>query len=187
MNAEMLFSVGSDFVRPPNKTTAMTCFSTLAARRGHIGAAREMIGEEGSPSLQSPLLVPISSDQISQSKGGGELRSGGCSSSSSSRKGEIVGEVKRQLWLAGPLVGVNLMQMCLQVISVMFVGHLGELALSGASMATSFAGVTDLDVSADTATTTQVDGVPQCTPISNPRLDRADKISSLVVGVINAE
>ncbi|KAL5977513.1 hypothetical protein ACLOJK_021860 [Asimina triloba] len=38
--------------------------------------------------------------------------------------------------------GVILMQMCLQVISVMFVGHLGELALSGASMATSFAGVT---------------------------------------------
>ncbi|XP_068643509.1 protein DETOXIFICATION 16-like isoform X2 [Aristolochia californica] len=51
-------------------------------------------------------------------------------------------EVKRQLWLSGPLISVSLLQMCLQVISVMFVGHLGELALSGAAMATSFAGVT---------------------------------------------
>ncbi|KAL2925345.1 Protein DETOXIFICATION 17 [Bienertia sinuspersici] len=30
----------------------------------------------------------------------------------------------------------------LQLISIMFVGHLGELPLSGASMATSFASVT---------------------------------------------
>ncbi|KAK3437712.1 hypothetical protein EUGRSUZ_C02272 [Eucalyptus grandis] len=50
--------------------------------------------------------------------------------------------MKQQLLLAGPLVSVNLMIYCLQVISVMFVGHLGELALSGASMATSFASVT---------------------------------------------
>ncbi|KAG9449027.1 hypothetical protein H6P81_008992 [Aristolochia fimbriata] len=51
-------------------------------------------------------------------------------------------EVKKQLWLSGPLISVSLLTMCLQVISVMFVGHLGELALSGAAMATSFAGVT---------------------------------------------
>ncbi|KAF9604205.1 hypothetical protein IFM89_004911 [Coptis chinensis] len=51
-------------------------------------------------------------------------------------------EVKKQLWLAGPLIAVNVLQYCLQVISIMFVGHLGELALSGASMATSFATVT---------------------------------------------
>lgn len=55
---------------------------------------------------------------------------------------QILEEVKKQLWLAGPLVSVSLLQFCLQLISVMFVGHLGELALSGASMATSFAGVT---------------------------------------------
>lgn len=55
---------------------------------------------------------------------------------------EVVEEVKQQLWLAGPLIAVSLLQYCLQVISVMFVGHLGELPLSGASMATSFAGVT---------------------------------------------
>ncbi|GFS32363.1 MATE efflux family protein [Actinidia rufa] len=58
------------------------------------------------------------------------------------RKQVIVEEVKKQLWLAGPLICVNLLQFCLQLISVMFVGHLGELSLSGASMATSFASVT---------------------------------------------
>ena len=44
--------------------------------------------------------------------------------------------------LAGPLVLVSLLQYSLQTISVMFVGHLGQVCLSGASMATSFAGVT---------------------------------------------
>ncbi|KAK7364111.1 hypothetical protein VNO80_12515 [Phaseolus coccineus] len=55
---------------------------------------------------------------------------------------DVVEEVKKQLWLAGPLITVTLLNFCLNVISVMFVGHLGELALSGASMATSFASVT---------------------------------------------
>lgn len=57
-------------------------------------------------------------------------------------KDEVVAEAKKQLRLAGPLVCVNVLTYCLQVISVMFVGHLGELALAGASMATSFASVT---------------------------------------------
>ncbi|KAI4376259.1 hypothetical protein MLD38_014044 [Melastoma candidum] len=51
-------------------------------------------------------------------------------------------EMKRQVLLAGPLVLVYLMLYGRQVISVMFVGHFGELALAGASMATSFASVT---------------------------------------------
>ncbi|KAL2234403.1 protein DETOXIFICATION 16-like [Sesamum indicum] len=54
----------------------------------------------------------------------------------------ILEELRKQLWLAGPLIMVSLLQFCLQLISVMFVGHLGELALAGASMATSFASVT---------------------------------------------
>lgn len=58
------------------------------------------------------------------------------------RRAEAINEIKRQLWLAGPLIGSSLLQNGLQMISVMFVGHLGELALAGASMATSFAGVT---------------------------------------------
>ncbi|KAJ7975181.1 Protein DETOXIFICATION [Quillaja saponaria] len=55
---------------------------------------------------------------------------------------EEVEEVKKQLWLGGPLLSVGLLQYSVQIISVMFVGHLGELALSGTSMATSFASVT---------------------------------------------
>ncbi|KAG1358774.1 protein DETOXIFICATION 16 [Cocos nucifera] len=60
--------------------------------------------------------------------------------------GQVLAEVKRQLWLAGPLMTANLLQYIIEVISVMFVGHLGELALAGASMATSFAGVTGFSV-----------------------------------------
>ncbi|XP_057446950.1 protein DETOXIFICATION 16-like [Lotus japonicus] len=55
---------------------------------------------------------------------------------------EVLEEVKKQLWLAGPLIAVGLLNYFLNVISVMFVGHLSELDLSGASMATSFASVT---------------------------------------------
>lgn len=44
-------------------------------------------------------------------------------------------ELKKQVCLAGPLVLVSLLQYSLQTISVMFVGHLGEVCLSGASMA----------------------------------------------------
>ncbi|XP_022153280.1 protein DETOXIFICATION 16-like [Momordica charantia] len=78
--------------------------------------------------LKSPL-IPISSPP--QPENGGSVG-----------KEEIVAEVKKQLTLAGPLVSVNLLINCLQMISVMFVGHLGQLPLAGASMATSFASVT---------------------------------------------
>jgi MATE family multidrug resistance protein len=57
-------------------------------------------------------------------------------------KSSVKEEVKKQLWLSGPLIAVSLLQFCLQVISVMFVGHLGSLPLSAASIATSFASVT---------------------------------------------
>ncbi|XP_061374562.1 protein DETOXIFICATION 16-like [Gastrolobium bilobum] len=59
---------------------------------------------------------------------------------------EVFEEVKKQLWLAGPLISVGLLNFCIQIISVMFVGHLGELALSGASMATSFCSVTGISL-----------------------------------------
>ncbi|KMT13480.1 hypothetical protein BVRB_4g082590 [Beta vulgaris subsp. vulgaris] len=48
--------------------------------------------------------------------------------------------------LAGPLMAVNFLLFSLQVISVMFVGHLGELPLAAASVATSFASVTGLSL-----------------------------------------
>lgn len=50
-------------------------------------------------------------------------------------------EVVRQCWIAGPMIGVNLLQYSITVLSVMFVGHLGALELASASIATSLAGV----------------------------------------------
>ncbi|KAA8532617.1 hypothetical protein F0562_032567 [Nyssa sinensis] len=77
-------------------------------------------GEE--PGLQSPLV------------------------SKQERGTELFDEAKKQIYLAVPLIAVNMLQYCLQVISIMFVGHLGELPLSSASMATSFASVTGFSV-----------------------------------------
>lgn len=51
-------------------------------------------------------------------------------------------EMKLQCYLAGPLIIVSMLQMAFQIISIMFVGHLGELALSSCSIATSVANVT---------------------------------------------
>ncbi|KAE9586069.1 putative multi antimicrobial extrusion protein [Lupinus albus] len=92
--------------------------------------------EHQNATLKSPLIQNSGEDRLivddeehNKSSGIGE-------------RTEIIEEVKKQLWLAGPLISVSLLNYCLQVISVMFVGHLGELALSGASMATSFASVT---------------------------------------------
>ncbi|XP_034697401.1 protein DETOXIFICATION 12-like [Vitis riparia] len=55
----------------------------------------------------------------------------------------LVGEeVKRLGCLAAPMVAVILSQYLLQVISLMMVGHLGELALSSTAIAISLSGVT---------------------------------------------
>ncbi|KAG0609932.1 hypothetical protein M758_7G025100 [Ceratodon purpureus] len=51
-------------------------------------------------------------------------------------------ELRKQLWLAGPMIAVNFLEYSLLVVSLMFVGHLGELALAGAALASSFAAVT---------------------------------------------
>ncbi|CAN0900405.1 Protein DETOXIFICATION 16 [Linum grandiflorum] len=56
--------------------------------------------------------------------------------------GEWVRELKKQMRVAGPMVVVSFLQYSLQLISVMFVGRLGQLPLASASLATSFAGVT---------------------------------------------
>ncbi|XAR50237.1 hypothetical protein NMG60_11004507 [Bertholletia excelsa] len=55
---------------------------------------------------------------------------------------ETVEELRKQVKLAGPLIIVSFLQYSLQMVSIMFVGHLGELSLSSASMAASFASVT---------------------------------------------
>lgn len=54
---------------------------------------------------------------------------------------QILRECTKQVKLAGPLFLVASSQFGLQVISVIMVGHHGELALSGASLATSLAAV----------------------------------------------
>ncbi|KAL5161304.1 Protein DETOXIFICATION 16 [Glycine soja] len=59
---------------------------------------------------------------------------------------EIADEVKKQLWVAGPMICVCVCQYSLQMMSLMFVGHLDELLLAGASLATSFVNVTGFNV-----------------------------------------
>ncbi|XP_076914914.1 protein DETOXIFICATION 12-like [Bidens hawaiensis] len=51
-------------------------------------------------------------------------------------------EMKKLGFIAGPMVAVTLLQYLLQVISVMMVGHLGELSLSSTSIAISLSSVT---------------------------------------------
>jgi hypothetical protein len=54
----------------------------------------------------------------------------------------VVKEVKTVSYVAAPMVAVTVLQYLLQVVSVMMVGHLDQLSLSGVSIATSFATVT---------------------------------------------
>jgi len=63
-----------------------------------------------------------------------------------SPRAAVGAEVRRQVELAAPLVACSLLQYSLQVVSVMFAGHLGELSLSGASVAATFANVTGFSV-----------------------------------------
>ncbi|XP_059303425.1 protein DETOXIFICATION 16-like [Lycium ferocissimum] len=90
-----------------------------------------------SSSVKTPLIID---DREKQCVVDDTRNNGGFS------KEQIVEEVKKQVWLAGPLVSVTLLQFSLQLIAIMFVGHLGELPLSGASMATSFTSVTGISL-----------------------------------------
>ncbi|KAL6643271.1 hypothetical protein ACP70R_021452 [Stipagrostis hirtigluma subsp. patula] len=58
------------------------------------------------------------------------------------RRGLAAAEAKRLLRLAGPIVASCVLQNLVNMVSVMFVGHLGELPLAGASLAASLANVT---------------------------------------------
>lgn len=55
-------------------------------------------------------------------------------------------ELRTQLVLAGPMIAVNFLEYSLFVVSVMFVGRLGALALASAALATSFTNVTGLSL-----------------------------------------
>ncbi|MCD7464768.1 hypothetical protein HAX54_053397 [Datura stramonium] len=93
-----------------------------------------MITERNSEFL---LEFPLLSNNIENGSWNLKNRKTGCCDIA-----EAIEELKKQLELAGPLVLVSFLQYFLQMISIMFVGHLGELSLSSASLATSFAGVT---------------------------------------------
>ncbi|XP_020554633.1 protein DETOXIFICATION 14-like [Sesamum indicum] len=58
----------------------------------------------------------------------------------------FVEELKNVSYIAAPMVVVTVSQILSRVVSMMMVGHLGELALSGAAVATSLANVTGLSI-----------------------------------------
>jgi MATE family multidrug resistance protein len=62
------------------------------------------------------------------------------------RCGPAVAETERLLHLAVPMVATFVLQTVVNMVSLMFVGHLGELPLAGASLATSLANVTGYSV-----------------------------------------
>ncbi|RWW26191.1 hypothetical protein GW17_00009434 [Ensete ventricosum] len=95
-----------------------------------------MRGEDASPLLH-PAAIP---------ERGFEEEDRLCCSLGLCNDVDVVAEARRLLSLAGPLIAASLLQYSLQLISIMFVGHLGELNLSGASMATSFANVSGFSV-----------------------------------------
>ncbi|GKC18847.1 DETOXIFICATION 16-like protein isoform X1 [Tanacetum coccineum] len=84
--------------------------------------------------VQDPLIQRQCDENLYEQEVDGGLRT------------QVIDEVKKQIGLAGPLIAVSLLQYCLEVVSIMFVGHLGELPLSSASMATSFASFTGFSV-----------------------------------------
>jgi len=59
---------------------------------------------------------------------------------------EIREEAKKQVWLAGPMIFVCVFQFSLQMISLMFVGHLSELLLASVSLSTSIVNATGFNV-----------------------------------------
>ncbi|KAF8692511.1 hypothetical protein HU200_039611 [Digitaria exilis] len=62
------------------------------------------------------------------------------------RRGLATAEAKRLVRLAGPMIASCLLQNVVNMVSLMFVGHLGELPLAGASLANSVASVTGLSI-----------------------------------------
>ncbi|CAK9156924.1 unnamed protein product, partial [Ilex paraguariensis] len=55
-------------------------------------------------------------------------------------------EMKRLVYIAGPMLGMTLSEYMLQIISLMMVGQLGELYLSSTSIAISLCDVTGLSL-----------------------------------------
>ncbi|ESQ35291.1 hypothetical protein EUTSA_v10007529mg [Eutrema salsugineum] len=58
------------------------------------------------------------------------------------RDGSLIEELKRLICFAAPMAAVLIAQFLLQIISMVMVGHLGNLSLASASLASSFCNVT---------------------------------------------
>ncbi|KAK3142618.1 hypothetical protein QOZ80_4BG0349010 [Eleusine coracana subsp. coracana] len=67
-------------------------------------------------------------------------------------QGAAATETKRLLRLAGPMVTSCFLQNAVNIMSLMFIGHLGELPLAGASLAISITSATGLNVITGMAT-----------------------------------
>ncbi|KAM1181397.1 hypothetical protein ACFX19_000007 [Malus domestica] len=91
--------------------------------------------EDNKPSLSSPLIQACEEDVTKETGRNNHGIKG-------FKRKEIFKKVKKQIWLGGPLICLSLLQYSTQIMAVMFVGHLGGLSLSGATMALSFTSVT---------------------------------------------
>jgi len=100
-----------------------------------VSSNKAMDREDQKACIESPLIHITVEDRL-------KVDSIQLNKDKAIERAELYEEVRKQLWLAGPLVSVSILNYSLQIISVMFVGHLGQLPLSAASMATSFASVT---------------------------------------------
>ena len=65
---------------------------------------------------------------------------------SEGRWGEATAEAGRLAALAGPMIAVALLQLTMQLISTVMVGHLGEVPLAGAAIANSLTNVSGFSV-----------------------------------------
>lgn len=111
--------------------------------QGYLRSYSNRRSQDFGHGVQEPLLQT----SWSQQKGGryvddAERALGGAAEPLSvPQKLNVWQELRRQCWLAGPMVIVNLLQYSTTIVSVAFVGHLGELELASASIANSLAGV----------------------------------------------
>lgn len=73
----------------------------------------------------------------------------GLSKSKHDEKGSwewVWAEVRVQLWLAGPIMGMYMMQYIMSLANVVFVGHLGSLPLAAFTLANAFSSMTGYTV-----------------------------------------
>ncbi|CAN0892299.1 Protein DETOXIFICATION 14 [Linum grandiflorum] len=94
-----------------------------------------MTPASSSETEQRLLILPVKSRSDGDSSAGGGMT-----------RTVFFQELKRLGYIAGPMIAMNLSQYLVQVISLMMVGHLGELELSSTAIAVSLSSVTGISV-----------------------------------------